>query len=738
MAAQGTFKDKLAWLNWFLAAMLTEWIANLAFEKYAWTIFPYDFVTSIGAILGFTGDVLSYVVGIAVLLGIGFLVTVVSQSKNRGVQYGGSGILIIAAGLLIYWYGWGEGVGAIGNYVEYIVGGIIVIVVIIAIFSSKKEGDKKEGDRASGFKILTEWSKKWGKHGLNFVMRRTGLIKRAAEHASLNQEYVEKGTVPIQFRSHASWIQAHMNFMLRLEVFVSKRGAVEEEHEKVDKLYATPGDVDEGKKLGKDTSFRRFQKQLDIFKNGPKLVIHKNKEDDDIISTNYEEKDIEKRYIDENEGEEKELDYGGEETVKGPMQTWKPVVSFFEVLVKQLNSEGVHKAVSQEITSEESIIKLFKVPVMNIIEDGNFKNMRGSMSEYAEAFKKYSFMKYINAKRAFMLEQYLMAGVNERTYRFARNDAPIYHQKYRIVKRKKGEIREDTYNYGTKRATIYDYYWEPDGDPVLTSEKAGKYSEIDPFDPEKKIRPEVTLVDGYFVADKNLLVTELYHLNTIDDPIKAEIKIKEIENKIPYLRKVKFVYGETVTHEGYFNEVLEKNDEEWLGWLDDFLFGLYHPNSRTVNEYEDSYEDEEKHLFENVEKSYSKEKIKAGEEEDSSSDWKLVSFGQEGKDMYKYTWIMPSKGNPAFDEEAMLDFADIKYWGRKHWTQIRSDINKKPVNPLPGVSAVGLGKFLILYFEKMLGENEDAVKYFDRYPVYVRGQGFIDPSHAKKKEGGTK
>jgi len=47
MAAQGTFKDKLAWLNWFLAAMLTEWIANLAFEKYAWTIFPYDIVTGL-------------------------------------------------------------------------------------------------------------------------------------------------------------------------------------------------------------------------------------------------------------------------------------------------------------------------------------------------------------------------------------------------------------------------------------------------------------------------------------------------------------------------------------------------------------------------------------------------------------------------------------------------------------------------------------------------------------------
>jgi len=188
------------------------------------------------------------------------------------------------------------------------------------------------------------------------------------------------------------------------------------------------------------------------------------------------------------------------------------------------------------------------------------------------------------------------------------------------------------------------------------------------------VLPEVTL-NGLFIEDWNAIEVEGKSLPSI-----RGVDIKDI-----YM---------PVSETGFTKEnlkigpqaIVDWIEKEWFYFIQDILDGRFHPRSKAVSQY-----------------------IRAHAE----GNWKYRNLAPYGT---------PDRNNPAFDREALKDPGKFVYWGRKkYYDELPSEINQDPVNPYPGVSALGLAMY-INDIAKKIEKNTESIQQFLKLYVYPTGE----------------
>ena len=133
-------------------------------------------------------------------------------------------------------------------------------------------------------------------------------------------------------------------------------------------------------------------------------------------------------------------------------------------------------------------------------------------------------------------------------------------------------------------------------------------------------------------------------------------------------------------------------ENEWKWFLEDLRMGVYHPHSKTYNNYD--------YLI---------------------KDLNLLKFDEETRLAHEPTSKKYSPGlsqNPAFDFEALAYPGLWVYWGkRNYWDESPPE----PRNPYPTISVFGLSRFLESVV-KMRQKEADIHNRFLKYFVYETGR----------------
>lgn len=142
-------------------------------------------------------------------------------------------------------------------------------------------------------------------------------------------------------------------------------------------------------------------------------------------------------------------------------------------------------------------------------------------------------------------------------------------------------------------------------------------------------------------------------------------------------------------------KIFEDSQTEWEYFIEDIIHGKYHPESRSAENYNVMHR-KGYTRYSNVKRNFDEE---------------------------------ISRGNPAFDREALKDHGTFRYWGRKNWFDDTDEsINQPPFNPFPGVSVDGSTSYIkeltkeLIKDPKLREENLQRYVYYDEKKMFTRLQ----------------
>jgi len=273
----------------------------------------------------------------------------------------------------------------------------------------------------------------------------------------------------------------------------------------------------------------------------------------------------------------------------------------------------------------------------------------------------------IKAHRLVALNQFLMYGTYVHYHKYARPGARLF-RKRAIPKSGTGSVPSYPEYSLDKEKMLEDSGWEEVG--IVGEEKGSKLTVKDLTDFEVDW-------DGFSMKDLNT-----YQFDGGDVYIHRVKPIDHISN--PDGSREPLLIDNVVDHP---NMLIPLNSQvtAWEYFIRDIRTGMFHPKSRTLQDYAQKHARREPYRTDVVQ-----------------------SFGA------------PTEGgNPAFDMEALKDPGGFKYWGLKNANTISEDQmkNASPINPYPTLSIQGLSSYIGDYLFNLAdtAQREQAKNFvFDR------------------------
>ncbi|KHO45710.1 MAG: hypothetical protein QS98_C0008G0014 [archaeon GW2011_AR3] len=721
----GTFQK--TWINGLLSIWLTLWLGTLMFGDMAYAG-PLEGLKDIA------GAGLSGIFGIVpmALIALGGYQATKKFAKTglqKGLGNGGTAAIALLAGYLYYFQG---GTGALAGLFPGWLKTILVIIILIVFFAlaigmaAGKEPSHSKEAKESAKAVL--WAKEYIGWKLAKLFNGIPVVKRLVEFFKLNRIKSWQGTVPLEFREHRHLFQILMNYMLRLEVFKNKANTVKKGQLQLADWYG-PGEsakADPNTKLGGlgiETSMRRFRRQLNIFKNGRRTMI-KDMKDDELENpgdTNYTVENYAWTYIDENSGFIRVTDYDNPYQNAGMLSGHRLIFELMKFIPTTFgDSIGSYEG---DKAPFESLLGSQLQIVRKIIET--------CQNKYETAWMKHATMRIIQARKIWLLNQYLMNGEYDHTYRFATFDADVYYQIY--------DVSQEPPKSGNWKVNLK---FNADGTPKsafgpvpmkYAHRNAPNLDQEIPFDDENGMTNVEVAFDGTYMDDMNDLRIGLksgywkVFPETSED--QANITAKQ---QIQYVRVVwPPKYGENIVYHHKMNKAVLYNLKEWEGWVTDLLAGEYKPMSRTRKDYYNSFKKYDL-LYKKVQRERASEEERiAHVAADSGHGAADIHAGEhEHNPIHDFTEVGEQRA--AFDEEALKDPGAVNYWARKRWnTEDNPEIRKQPYNPYPGISVMGLSQYILFYISKRMEYDEEVIKNLD---IYVWWSGHDTHPFAKVRE----
>ena len=560
-------------------------------------------------------------------------------------------------------------------------GGIVVWALIIIIFIVVVVAGVGAG-AASGGALKDLWirSSNLAKRvGFKIPIMRWILAKlRTKEKWPTKGEKMELHPI---FKRTAVELQVLRNYILRLEIFFSKRAAVRQ----IRNVVSNMSDALKG-----SFSLNRAMVVRSYYKLGGTLEIDYNKKEEDIKEgkTNAEIVPLSIEYVDEFTGKRKTFANAPPDPT-GFMQTYRYILHLFKTFAEVSKNEKktIRELDADHINTEGGdMYKDELLDDLNLLtermigfktEDDYTKTdeiKKGVGGSYFSEMKRYSTFSVYRGYRFWLLDQLKMAGVYNHTYKFAKHDAIVFNVEYTI------DNSGPAKNYSIK--IIPQGKNKPDLAPVIDKEisknefenakKKSKREVIEYQGRYFKCKTAGQLVevdyDGCFIDDKNTIISWLYF----------GLNENEVRKKVPKIRCVlqrevsdldSFdVLGSEVTG---IQSIAEYQAKEWNMFIDDLRWGIYHPFSRTANSYKNA--------------------------------------NLRGDEIYRGIKRKgyPKEGNPAFDREALKDPGQNRFWGRPKWnSEDLNDSLKPPFNPFPAISTVGIGSYLMDLYKNKIFEDD--------------------------------
>ncbi|MBS3109160.1 hypothetical protein J4227_01370 [Candidatus Woesearchaeota archaeon] len=750
MKAQDTFKDKWAWINILFASLLTEWLADLAFEEYAFTAIPFDIIAGL-----FNGQILT---GSVILLALG-VAGYIGYSKTDGIQNDRTkmairvGIVLLLGAAGWWWFKSGaqdSTADAIAPFSAWVFGGLLFIVAIGAGMATKS-GDKAHKEN-KGWRRIMEDLKRWAwRHvgrGLRGINDPTG---RALTKFGLTGGYEPGNTFPLEFLHNREKLFTLMNYLLRLQVFKGKHGAVIQNYELMRKIYGQEGvPRPNSARLGKDTSQNRFRTQIVLFESGPRCEVFPVKKIDEtqpLSPTNIDADDFRRRfrmfnvkfmkyknfYYDEVDGDSKYLNYGNTSNIKGATQTFRYTFSLLQRLQSELTLSQLRTgSEATEVTARATNIK---ERVLRDFRQSIVPNITGKYKEYIEAMRKYGLLIRVNARRKLVADQYAYCGMYTHTYLMARNSAPVYYFDFTFEKVTGDDEGREAHRPGLNTVKVHPVpvdgiKWREEADlrenlmqdirrrtsennmeTFRADERGEALEQVEEEAAEEveelksvKDRDEVSW-DGYFLDDLNEI-----NMGALTGKYRTVADAKEWLRRNhgqPYIRGVKPVFeGDeyrmpTISWFEKFTNPLKYLDIEWIGWIEELRYGTYRGASRTFSDYEHAFlhGDAEGRAFRNVRKAISNGRVE-----------------------------FPDISHPAVDLEYFKNPAryHVQFLGRKRFYETSNEAIRsyEYTTPYPGISTLGISKFLKFYFENTIQDEHIVNEYLS---WFVKDSGGPEP-----------
>lgn len=599
---------------------------------------------------------------------------------------------------------WLEGLGIFGFLIVAIVG-----ILFFTFFKGKGgEGEKKRRwrDIPSGLPSTVH------DIGLNIRNRIAGLLEKSPvakvylkETLGWSKKKIRKDTFPWK-EKETYLLQTLMNYMLRLEVFGSKRNAVRQRALQVPGLQ---------KKLGVHFSLNRYLKQMEMFLGGKRVKIIGEEEDygkeveegikklsdedlqnkkgttaDGIFDepiTNIGSIKRANEYHSEVHGEEHMVD----KSPTGGLSIYKFVIRAIKILIEEelvpnKLREEAPRASAKLATDIHDRIK------PDLLEKDFSAEIEEDLKKFKTYFDKYQRIKQVRGVAQEQLDQYLMYGDFKHIYSFVRPNAEVG---YYDIKDVKPLDSDNLIGVGTNK-------WE-----IVTSKeleytkKAG--SDIKVIDKEQTTVYQQADTDGIFLEDKNIIVNARKIGKSLDE-IKKELREKTGKSEVRKVDIWRYTQGHekdyTIMDVGNFAPIMSGLKTAWKAFIDDLEHGKYHPNSKTYNDYRIAWDKYKDYKYEHV---------------------KNEVVGERGED------------RPVFDMEALKDPGNFHYWGRKNYWEGEGTINKKPENPYPGLSTLGLSEFVSMYFENEWKPKKRVRKLLNLYVRQTQKKRFVRAGEEEEK-----
>ncbi|NQV08543.1 hypothetical protein HQ529_01675 [Candidatus Woesearchaeota archaeon] len=531
------------------------------------------------------------------------------------------------------------------------------------------------------------------KHGLNFIINGVKKI-RGVNSLAHELEFLKKrnlkGELPSSFEKNMGKLQVLMNYMLRLQVFKSKKARVETLLKKTIEIFK--------KYLGKDIEIDRFNKKMDWFLNGPRFIIpgkgfHKRKKEsrNEKPGHDKDEKKKRKKFIQAeidrmneaaiwnkkvNDGDTDKLKImnltvEGENPKKsGEVLFQRTAISnFFYNDVTGYRGYTNYKALGSFATFNmivwlmenfaNDLVRNFSPKSSDIIQRERgyqeeslkdsmikdvIKDMESDLKDYDRAYDQFGGNTLLRSVKLEVLDQYLMFGAHQHSYMFVPKKRWNKFRKYELDKNR-----------------------EPDENKYLRDAKESEFKE------------DMIEVDdhGVVLNDKNQIA--------IRDLLGLDRKTSEVRRIVDRSVGFENMRYRLINPLGMFHHALRFISHEWDGFIDDLRNGRYHPTSRRAEDYINSYRRNKNYVL--------------------------------GDDKIKFA-VKPSEGAGAYDEEALKEPGNmpIRYWGRKKWnSKATTDVNDPPFNPFPGISTSGISRYLEFYFKEDVEEESEFEENWARY-----------------------
>lgn len=173
---------------------------------------------------------------------------------------------------------------------------------------------------------------------------------------------------------------------------------------------------------------------------------------------------------------------------------------------------------------------------------------------------------------------------------------------------------------------------------------------------------------GYYKKDaisgkEKLHEVPAWYIDRKDESPNPTGKARKVLKVPRYIRKIRSQDIVDINPQEMMNQL----DKEWLAYIEDFKYGIFHPLSKTVMDYQLAH----------IKKDF---------------------YYKDLKRNPQFVNQPPGHENPAFDREALKDPGTFTYWGKPDWNDDTSTMHHEPYNPFPAVTARGLS----MYIENLL------------------------------------
>jgi len=504
------------------------------------------------------------------------------------------------------------------------------------------------------------------------------------------KESIPKGEFAESLRRLNVELQTFMNYMLRLEVFKYKMGTVWNQEVMATKIYGT---------FEAHDTFEKVREEFRVNKDGTGYVYHM----DDYIETR-----TEVLSYTGDDGNPVELWQGAPTPKIGISNTWIPLVQAFKGLSslkknKKIDTDKIEREKGEAVKTRDMVSKA-------VIELGN---MRTDFNAFLKSDKQMGLYNIIEHDRIETLDNYIMQGQWEHSYRFGKSASKPLVYLMEVSTGKTSEEGEGVFHKVDRESAI-----------CLGFEDDKLGSEVE----EKRMPYEVSY-EGWVLKDLN---DAKFAGRITTGPYKGQRFMDKLSKDVPNpagkyvkVRRVKNVNYSTQQSDMYdrkYDSITKWLHIEWKGYFKNLTQGLYSPNSLVAQNYRDKFKLKpriEKPTFDGTVKSVLtwgpsqiKEIFSWRREFNLDNDLKNNPENSIKREGY-------GEKDPTFDREALKDPGYDSYWGKEeYWSDDLNELNKNfdrpgiepphPNCPFPHISCKGLGEYIKTYLGAVIDKDDIA------------------------------